>query len=188
MSIGEIRGRILVLACCAPCCCSVVELLAERGVDATLFFYNPNIFPSDEYARRKAEVVRVARLYAMPLIDTDYRPEEFAAVAKGFEHCPERGERCAACFLLRLSRTAGYAKANGFDSFASTLAMSRWKSLAQVDAAGKKASALHEIPYLAIDWRRLGLDGRAREIAAAQDIYRQDYCGCEYSLAKKGRP
>jgi predicted adenine nucleotide alpha hydrolase (AANH) superfamily ATPase len=163
-----------------------VEKLAKDGAAATLFFHNPNIYPRGEYERRKAEVVKIAGLYKMPLVDTDYRHGDFTAAAKGLEHCPERGGRCAACFLLRLSGAAKYARENGFDSFASTLAFSRWKSFAQVAEAGAKASAIYGVPYLSVDWRKSGLPARAREIVAERGIYRQDYCGCEYS-AKTAR-
>jgi predicted adenine nucleotide alpha hydrolase (AANH) superfamily ATPase len=184
--VSKIKGRILMLACCAPCCCAVAEKFALDGVDATLFFHNPNIYPAAEYEKRKAEAERVAKFYKMPFTASAYVPEEFKAAASGLEGCLERGERCAACFLLRMKRTARYAKAHGFDCFTSTLAFSRWKSQEQVAKAGGTAAEIHGVPYVHIDWRKGGaLPARAREIIKERGIYEQEYCGCEYSVRGK---
>jgi predicted adenine nucleotide alpha hydrolase (AANH) superfamily ATPase len=179
--ILEDRGRILLLVCCAPCCCSAVEFMAENKVDATLLFYNPNIYPEAEYEKRKAEVVRIAGLYGVPFVDADYSPEDYVRATVGFGACPERGPRCGACFLLRLMFAAKYAQENGFDCFASTLGFSRFKDSSQVDAAGAMASASYGVPYLDIDWKSGVLPARAAEIIREQKIYRQRYCGCIYS-------
>jgi predicted adenine nucleotide alpha hydrolase (AANH) superfamily ATPase len=107
----------------------------------------------------------------------------------GLENCPERGERCAACFLLRLTRTAQYAKANGFNCFTSTLAFSRWKNQEQVAKAGEAAAEAHGVPYIHIDWRKGGgMPARAKEIISERGIYEQSYCGCEYSMKNRKRP
>ncbi|MDE6224236.1 MAG: epoxyqueuosine reductase QueH [Alphaproteobacteria bacterium] len=183
--ILNINGKILVLVCCAPCCCGVVEFLAKSKINATLFFYNPNIFPKQEYEHRKSEVLRIANLYNIPFIDTDYIPEEYLKATNGLETCPERGKRCDSCFSLRLTKTAIFARDNGFDYFTSTLAVSRWKSLEQVNRIGKSVSNMIHIPYLDINWRKQGLQERTREIIKENNIYEQDYCGCPYSIRSK---
>lgn len=183
--IVDIKGKILVLVCCAPCCCGVVEFLHKNNINATLFFYNPNIYPREEYEKRKSEVLRIADLYHIPVIDTDYTPNDYETATKGLEDCPERGARCSACFFLRLEKTAIYANQNGFDYFTSTLAVSRWKSLEQVDTVAQKVSKLQNFPYLNVNWRREGLQERAREIIEENNIYRQNYCGCIHSFKNR---
>ncbi|MDR1008651.1 MAG: epoxyqueuosine reductase QueH [Rickettsiales bacterium] len=181
----ELLSNTLVLICCAPCCVALVEQIARAGTDATLFFYNPNIYPQTEYEKRKSEVLRIAKLYGVKVIDADYRPEEYDKAVKGLESCPERGERCSACFYLRLAETARVARENGFANFTSTLGFSRHKNLAQVHAAGEKAAANYEIPYLAMDFRAGDAQLRAAELAKEHNIYRQTYCGCKFSLEYK---
>lgn len=183
--ILNIKGKILILVCCAPCCCGVVDFIAKNKIDATLFFYNPNIYPEEEYIKRKNEVIRIAKLYNIPFIDTGYTPEDYAQSTIGLGYCEERGKRCDACFLLRLTKTGIYARDNNFDYFTSTLAVSRWKSLEQVSNAGKKAEKISHVPYLDINWRKNGLQETAHNIIKKQEIYEQDYCGCIYSFKKR---
>ncbi|MDR2098990.1 MAG: epoxyqueuosine reductase QueH [Rickettsiales bacterium] len=179
------NGRMLLLACCAPCCVAAVEFLAKNGVDATLFFYNPNIHPREEYEKRKREAIRVAGRYALPFVEGEYEPAAYDAATAGFEGEPERGARCSRCFFLRLSRAAEYARENGYDGFSSTLGFSRWKNPLQVDEEGKRAEAASGTRYLPVDWRREGLQPRARELIREQEIYEQKYCGCRWSMNKK---
>ena len=103
------------------------------------------------------------------------------SATKGFENCPERGARCSICFTLRLMKTALYAKSHGFDYFTSTLAFSRWKSLAQVDACGSKVSLETGVPYLPINWRKCGIQETSRRVIRENNLYEQNYCGCVYS-------
>ena len=182
--IVNIKDKILILVCCAPCCCGVVEFIAKHNINATLFFYNPNISPKDEYERRKSAVIRIAKLYNVPFIDNDYNPDEYFNAVKGLENCPERGERCSVCFSLRLTKTAIYARDNGFKYFTSTLAVSRWKSLEQVSSVANCVANKIKIPYLDVNWRKQGLQERTREIIKEQSIYEQNYCGCPFSMKK----
>lgn len=180
--ILDIKGKMLVLVCCAPCCCGVVEFLAENKIDATLFFYNPNIYPQEEYLKRKSEVIRIANLYNVPFIDTDYTPNDYLKITKGLGNCPERGARCEACFSLRLTKTALYARQHKFDYFTSTLGFSRWKDLSQVDKVGRLVEHFTNVPYLDINWRKCGIQERTHNIIKEQQIYEQNYCGCVYSF------
>ena len=171
--------------CCAPWCAGVVDFISEHKLDYTLFFYNPNIYPEEEYIHRKNEVIRLAKIYNIPFIDTDYTPADYEKETKGLGMCPERGKRCFICFSLRLLKTAMYAKANGFDCFSSTLAFSRWKSLEQVNSAGFGVAQKVGIPYLDINWRKCGIQERARKVVKDNNIYEQNYCGCIYSFKNR---
>ncbi len=179
------KDKVLLLVCCAPCCAGVVDFIAEHKLNYTLFFYNPNIYPETEYQHRKNEVIRLAKIYNIPFIDTDYTPNDYEKVTKGLEMCPERGVRCSVCFSLRLFKTAIFAKNNGFDSFSSTLAFSRWKDLNQVNTAGFNVAKTTGIPYLDINWRKCGIQERARKVVKENNIYEQNYCGCIYSFKNR---
>ncbi len=181
----DMKGKVLLLVCCAPCCAGVVEFIHKNNLDFTLFFYNPNIYPEKEYEKRKQEVIRIAKLYNVPFIDTDYTPQDYVKATIGLGGFPERGPRCEHCFKLRLAKTAIYARDNGFDYFTSTLGFSRWKDLSQVDSAGYDIEELLHIPYLDVNWRKCGIQERTREIIKEQNIYEQNYCGCIYSLKSK---
>jgi predicted adenine nucleotide alpha hydrolase (AANH) superfamily ATPase len=158
-----------------------VEALAGGGAEgATVLFYNPNIFPEEEYLRRKAGVARVCETFGVPAVDLDYEPEAWARAVKGLERCPERGARCSACFYLRLARAAKYAAGNGFECFSSTLGFSRFKDAGQVLLAAKRAQRDFGVPYADIGWR--SLSARTDEIVRESGIYRQKYCGCKFSL------
>ena len=123
-------------------------------MDFTLFFYNPNIYPKEEYIHRKNEVIRLAKLYNIPFIDSDYEPNVYEKVTRGLGICAERGGLCFICFSLRLLKTALYARSHGFDYFSSTLAFSRWKDINQVDTAGFEVEHRTSMPYLDINWRK----------------------------------
>ena len=179
------KGKTLILVCCAPCCAGVVDFIAEHNLNFTLFFYNPNIYPEEEYNHRKNEVIRLAKMYNINFIDTDYTPKDYFQSTQGLKSCPERGERCFLCFSLRLLKTALYARDNGFDYFTSTLGFSRWKDLKQVDIAGFNVEHITNVPYLDVNWRKCGIQERARKVVKELNIYEQNYCGCIYSLNNK---
>lgn len=175
--------QVLLHTCCAPCSGAVIETIHNGGIGLTVFFYNPNIHPHDEYELRKNENKRFADKLGIPFIDADYDPPTWFARIKGLECEPERGKRCEACFDLRLERTALYARDNGFPVFATTLGVSRWKDLEQVNRCGHRAATRHEgITFWDRNWRKSGGANRATKIAREEQFYRQDYCGCIYSL------
>ena len=184
--IIDMKGKVLLLVCCAPCCSGVVDFIAEHKLDFTLFFYNPNIYPETEYIHRKNEVIRLAKLYNIPFIDSDYNPKDYEKATQGLGVCAERGGRCFMCFSLRLLKTALYAREHNFDYFTSTLGFSRWKDLKQVDSAGFEVEHWSSIPYLDINWRKCGIQERSRKVIKENNIYEQNYCGCIYSL-KQGK-
>jgi predicted adenine nucleotide alpha hydrolase (AANH) superfamily ATPase len=157
--------------------------MLENGVRPTIFFYNPNIVPREEYARRKAESIRHAASLGLAAVDGDYDHPSWLAHVRGLEDEPERGRRCAACFAMRLAGAARYAHAHGFAVFATTLGASRWKNLSQVNEAGRRAAS--HCPGLVFweqDWRKGGLSERRAEVVKAYQFYSQTYCGCEFSI------
>ena len=137
---GGPDARVLLHACCAPCSGAIVETMVAQGIRPTIFWSNSNIYDKAEYDKRKAEILRYAEKFGLEVVDDDYDHAAWLKeAAAGLENEPERGSRCAACFAWRLSRAARYAAAHGFTVLATTLASSRWKSLEQVDAAGRNA-------------------------------------------------
>jgi predicted adenine nucleotide alpha hydrolase (AANH) superfamily ATPase len=183
--------RLLLHSCCAPCSGAIIETLAKdfraEGRDPSeamaIFWSNSNICDRQEYDKRKAEILRYAKLFGIEVIEDDYDHGEWLAeVARGREDAPERGPRCLECFAYRLLRAARYAAANGFDTLTTSLASSRWKSLEQVDEAGRRAcSQVDGVQWWGRNWRKGGLQPRRNEIIKEQNFYNQTFCGCEFS-------
>ena len=140
-------GRLLLLSCCAPCACAVIKKLHEDGTDFTVAFYNPNIHPASEYKKRRDEQKQLCATWNIPFTELSYDPENWLQTTLPYKDEPERGARCSVCFELRLKKVMDYAKANGFAAVASVLGVSRWKNLAQVNAAAARASAKTGVPY-----------------------------------------
>ncbi len=174
--------RLLLHSCCAPCSGEVMEAMATSDIDTTIFFYNPNIHPIEEYELRKQENMRYADKLGMPFIDADYDIDVWFERTKGQENEPERGERCSTCFDLRFEVTAKYASENDFDIVSSTLGISRWKDMNQINASGTRSSAPYKIPYWDFNWRKKGGSSRMLELSKKEGFYQQEYCGCAYSL------
>lgn len=171
--------KILLLSCCAPCSCAVIEKLAADGADFAVAFYNPNIRPQAEYAKRREENRRVCEKYGVSFIEFEYDNERWRALTKGLENEPERGRRCDICFEMRLRRVMEYAGENGFDAVASVLGASRWKDLAQVNRAAQRASATTGVPYVEIEARKGGMQERRLQLVKDLELYNQRYCGCK---------
>ncbi len=175
--------KLLLHTCCAPCSGEVMEALMESGIDFTLFFYNPNIHPIQEYELRKQENVVFAAKHNIPMIDADYDKDQWFQRVKGLEWEPERGRRCSACFDMRFERTALYAHEHGFSVFTSSLGISRWKDMNQINDSGIRAASRYEgMTYWTYNWRKQGGAARMYEIAKREEFYKQEYCGCVYSL------
>jgi epoxyqueuosine reductase len=180
-------GRILLHSCCAPCSAAILPALLENGIVPLVFYFNPNIYPQEEYERRKAENKGYAESLGISFIDADYAHEEWKAKTWELRDEPERGARCSLCFRLRLVETARFAHEKGYELFATTLSSSRWKSLEQIDEAGSYASSLFPgLAFWASNWRKGGLAERQIEIIRQRALYRQRYCGCEYSMRAQG--
>ncbi len=175
--------KLLLHSCCAPCSGEVMEAMVATGIDLTVFFYNPNIHPKKEYEIRKNENIRFCESMNIPFVDADYDVDNWFTRARGMESAPERGERCSMCFDMRFERTALYAFENGFSLITSSLGISRWKDMNQINQSGvKSASKYPGVSYWTYNWRKDGGSQRMYEIAKRENFYQQQYCGCVYSL------
>jgi predicted adenine nucleotide alpha hydrolase (AANH) superfamily ATPase len=160
-----------------------MEKLQAEGLDLTIFFYNPNIHPKKEYEIRKDENRRFADKLGIPCIDADYDVQDWFARAKGMEREPERGIRCTMCFDMRFERTALHAYEHGFPVITSSLGISRWKNMDQINDCGVRAAAHYPgVTYWTYNWRKNGGAENMYKIAKRESFYQQQYCGCIYSL------
>jgi predicted adenine nucleotide alpha hydrolase (AANH) superfamily ATPase len=175
--------RILMHSCCAPCSGEVMDAMAASGIETTIFFYNPNIHPRSEYELRKEENIRYAEKLGMEFVDADYDSDNWFERVRGLEQEPERGARCTVCFDMRFERTALYAAEHGFNLISSTLGISRWKNMDQINASGNRAAARWDgMNYWTFNWRKQGGAARMIELSKREEFYQQEYCGCIYSL------
>lgn len=178
----------LLHVCCAPCCGPVVEKLIGDGLLPTIFFYNPNIYPAQEYEYRKASVMQFINKLGLAYVDCDYDTSSWFKLVKGMEDCPERGIRCSICFDLRMQKTASYAYEHGFKYFATTNGISARKNIGQVNQSGLAAAARYpSLTFIALNWRLVGNIGNISTIAKREKFYKQEYCGCKYSLEERNR-
>ena len=175
--------KLLLHSCCAPCAGEIMESLKAASIETTIFFYNPNIHPLKEYEIRKNENIRYAEKLGFRFVDADYDRDEWFKRVKGLEWEPERGRRCTVCFDIRFERTALHAAENGFSLISSTLGISRWKNMDQINTSGIRAAARHrDLTYWTFNWRKKGGSERMIAIAKREGFYQQEYCGCVYSL------
>ena len=178
------RPSLLLHACCAPCSSYVLEYLSEY-FDVTLFFYNPNISPKEENDYRSEELVRLVCEMGLServrVILGSYEPERFYEMAKGLEALPEGGARCAKCYELRLSETARMAAEGGYDFFCTTLSISPYKNAEWLNSIGTASGEKYGIRYLVSDFKKRNGYKRSCELSVTYGLYRQDYCGCEFS-------
>ncbi|WP_275556256.1 epoxyqueuosine reductase QueH [Mixta sp. Marseille-Q2659] len=180
--------KLLLHTCCAPCSSAVIEALMQSEIDFTIYYYNPNIHPVAEYLARKNESQKYATKLGITFIDDDYDPKMWFQRTRGLEFEPERGKRCTVCFDIRLAQTARYAAAHGYQVITSTLGISRWKNLQQVNECGLRAvEKIAGVTYWDHNWRKNGGSTRTAEITKAEGFYRQEYCGCAYSLRDTNR-
>jgi hypothetical protein len=165
-----------------------MEAMMAAGIELTVFFYNPNIHPRREYELRKQENIRFADKMGIPFVDADYDTDNWYARTRGMEWEPERGRRCTACFDMRFERTARYAHEHGFPVFTSSLGISRWKDMDQINDCGMRAAAHYpDLSYWTCNWRKRGGANRMLEISKREQFYQQEYCGCVYSLRDTNR-
>jgi predicted adenine nucleotide alpha hydrolase (AANH) superfamily ATPase len=180
--------KLLLHSCCAPCSGEVMEALIASEIDFSIFFYNPNIHPVQEYEIRKQENIDFAEKHQIPIIDVDYDKDNWFERVKGLEWEPERGKRCSACFDMRFERTALYAHENGFNVISSSLGISRWKDMNQINTSGELAASRYPgMTYWTYNWRKNGGAERMYQIAKRESFYKQEYCGCVYSLRDTNR-
>ena len=177
------ESSLLLHSCCAPCAGEIMEAVAASEIKTTVYFYNPNIHPIQEYELRKEENMRYCQKLGFNFIDADYDKDNWFKRIKGLENEPERGERCTKCFDMRFERSALYAHENKFSLFATTLGISRWKDLDQVNNSGLRAADRYSgLNFWDFNWRKAGGSPRMIEISKREEFYQQEYCGCVYSL------
>ncbi len=184
--------RLFLHSCCAPCSSYVLEYL-RRYFEITVFYYNPNISADEEYQKRVAEQKRLIEAYnklpdsgyPIDVMEGDYEPKAFYAIAKGLEQCPEGGERCFACYELRLRKTAELARQLDYDYFTTTLTISPLKNAAKLNEIGERLSEEYQMAWLPSDFKKKNGYKRSIELSAEYGLYRQNYCGCVYSREQR---
>ncbi len=174
--------KIVLHICCGACAASVVERLTQEGHQVIGFFYNPNIHPLEEYERRLEVVHKVAKELDFPLEVPSYTPEEWFEQTGSLENEPEGGKRCEVCFRLRLKKTYLYLESCGWDAFTTTLTVSPTKSAGSVNQAGQD---IGRDKFLIRDFKKKAGFQRATELSKKWTLYRQNYCGCLYSIRRK---
>ncbi len=178
-----IKPTLLLHACCAPCSSYCLEYL-NSYFDITLFFYNPNIHPADEYSHRVSELKRLVSEMGLdiPVLEADNDTESFYAMARGREDVREGGSRCFDCYRMRLEKTAALAKKKGFDYFTTTLSISPLKNSAKLREIGLELEAQYGVRNLPSDFKKKDGYKRSIELSKKYSLYRQNYCGCEFSV------
>ena len=182
------KPKLLLHVCCAPCSSYVLEYLNEY-FDITVYYYNPNISSYSEYEKRLNEEIRFVSEYPfnkdIPVIKAPYDNDRFEEMIKGLEEEKEGGARCFKCYRLRLEESCKYALENGFDYFTTTLSISPYKNSKVLNEIGNELSEIYGIKYLYSDFKKKNGYKRSIELSHEYNLYRQDYCGCKYSLKNK---
>lgn len=180
--------KLLLHSCCAPCSSYVLEYLSQY-FNITVLYYNPNIFPEEEYQKRMEEqqylIDNMQGKHPISLISLPNSPKEFYQAIKGYEQIPEGGERCFRCFTLRLEQTAKLAKEQGFAYFTTTLSISPLKNAQKLNEIGEKLGQKYDVSYLVSDFKKKNGYKRSIELSRQYQLYRQDYCGCIYSKQER---
>lgn len=184
----DAKPSLLLHSCCAPCSGYVIEYLSDY-FDITVLYYNPNISPADEYEKRKAEQKRL--ISSLPvknkvkLAECDYDSESFTKASKGYEDCREGGARCFRCYELRMRKAATLAKEAGFDYFCTTLSISPLKNAQKINEIGYKLQEELKVKWLPSDFKKREGYKRSIQLSAKYNLYRQNFCGCEFSKKEK---
>jgi predicted adenine nucleotide alpha hydrolase (AANH) superfamily ATPase len=178
---------LLLHACCAPCSSYCLEYLSQY-FKITLYFYNPNIYPENEYSLRSEEARRLINemtfKHPVTFLEGEFNPKEFYDAVKGFENEKEGGERCFRCYRLRLESTAKLAKEMGFDYFTTTLTISPLKRADKLNEIGEELGEIYSVKHLSSDFKKKNGYKRSTELSREYGLYRQDYCGCVFSKRK----
>ena len=179
---------LLLHSCCAPCSSYVIEYLS-RYFEITVFYYNPNIFPAEEYWKRVEEqkrfIEQIECQNPVRFLEGTFDPERFYAMAEGLEEIPEGGERCFRCYRLRLEETARRAAEGKFDYFTTTLTISPLKNAEKLNEIGEELAEQYGVRWLPNDFKKRNGYKRSTELSKEYDLYRQDYCGCIFSYRER---
>ena len=179
--------RLLLQSCCAPCSSYVITYLTNY-FDITILYYNPNIYPYEEYIKRKNEQIKLIKELKtknkLDIIDCDYDNDLYENLIKGLENEPEKGKRCTICYQMRIEKTAQIAKEKNYDYFCTTLSVSPYKNSYLINKIGKEMETKYKINWLYSDFKKKDGYKKSIELSKKYNLYRQDYCGCIYSKPK----
>ncbi len=178
----ENNKKIILHACCGICSGYPVSYLKDAGYSVIVYFYNPNIYPDIEYQKRLNAQKTLCQHYGVELIEGDYIPEEFYKISKGLESEPEKGKRCDKCFELRLRNTAELCNKLGIKTFTTSIVISPHKNFQKISEIGKKIAEEFHLTYLDIDFKKKDGFLKTNKISKSLELYRQNYCGCKFSL------
>ena len=185
---GQKTPRVLLHSCCGPCSSAVLEYITQY-FDVTLLWYNPNLYPKEEFDRRfKTQVELIEKMGLadkVNILAEPWKSEDYYRRVKGLENEPEGGKRCAECFRLRLMETARLAKHYGYDYFCTTLTLSRHKDAVLINTIGEEIAKAVGVSWLPSDFKKRNGENRSIELSEQYGLYRQLYCGCEFSLRKR---
>lgn len=176
------ENKVLLHACCAICSAYPIKYMKENGYDVVVCFYNPNIYPLSEYQKRLEAERTLCRNFGVELIEENYDENEFLNYVKGYEDCPEKGERCPLCFELRLKKSAETAQKLGIKNFTTSIVISPHKNFALLSGIGNKIGQETGLNYLDIDFKKGDGFLKTNKIAKELNLYRQNYCGCRFSI------
>lgn len=185
---GENRPRLLLHCCCGPCSSSVLETMTQH-FDITALWYNPNIYPQSEFDLRFQTFVKLIEDMGLAdrvsIMAEPHRKQDYYGRIKGLENEPEGGKRCTECFRVRLTETARLAKEYGFDYFCTTLTLSRHKDAIRINTIAEEIAADVGVKWLPSDFKKHDGENRSIELCEKYNVYRQLYCGCEFSLHRR---
>lgn len=176
------KPQIILHACCAICSSYPVSFLQDAGYEVIVYFYNPNIFPDNEYEKRLEAERTLCKHFNVELIEETYNQEEFFDYVKGFENEPEKGLRCDKCFTLRLQKTAQKAKELQIENFTTSIVISPHKNFQKLSSIGAEIAQKENLNFLAIDFKKKDGFLKTNKIANSLGLYRQNYCGCKFSI------
>lgn len=176
------KDKIVIHTCCAICSGYPISFLQDIGYQVCSYFYNPNIYPDLEYQKRLDAERTLCTHLGCELVEADYKPDEFYNAAKGLEYEPEKGRRCDKCFELRLRKTAEFAKSKGINNFTTSIVISPHKNFAKLTEIGQKIAEEYGLNYVAIDFKKKDGFLKTNKISRELSLYRQNYCGCKFSL------
>lgn len=178
------KKKLLLHSCCGPCSTYVITYLTEY-FDITILYYNPNIYPYDEYLKRKEEQIKVIReiekIHNVDIMDCDYDNNLYNKLICGLEKEPERGKRCKVCYQMRMEKAAKLAKENNYDYFCTTLSVSPYKNANLINEIGKFLEEKYKIKWFYSDFKKKDGYKKSIELSHKYNLYRQNYCGCIYS-------
>ncbi len=180
--------KVLLHACCAVCSAYTIKFLQNEGYKPVVYFYNPNIYPQEEHQIRLNELIEYSKKENFKLIIEQYSPSDFENISIGLEQEPEKGKRCAKCFELRLNKTAQKAKELNIEHFTTTLTISPHKTSKQIFEAGKSAADKFNLKFLSYDFKKNDGFKLTQQIAHKNNMYKQTYCGCKYSIRLTNKP